>query len=396
MWWPCRIATLNSRIINKAGIPCVVYIDDTVLLCRPDIAKEQERIVEKFYSLSGWKMSTSKKESHLTDKVVKVLGVNYVRSETSMEMEIPEKKIEETRDSLKEVIKHCKAGKGLKVKSLPKAHGRCIFATSLEPWRPNASAIRALGQFGSEAAMYKSFRDSGTSAILAAATKALEGLKNIKGIKIDKESAFIQIRKSLSDAATPETPMMGGILPHHIGERDPEGWSVNWKQLFPENVEFWKQPGTQAIDARNHIGIWELAAVWINLRMFKEEYRGKKVYVFCDNSGDVNILMNATSNCFVCQLIAEMIIQLLKDLDCCVYFLYINTERNPADFLTRDDKLYRLFEKYKIRIVDANNVAKEFLREFRDRAESSLRQHFSRRKRTRKRGGQEGNPKRRK
>ena len=130
--------------------------------------------------------------------------------------------------------------------------------------------------------------------------------------------------------------------------------------------------------------------------MFKEEYRGKKVYVFCDNSGDVNILMNAASNCFVCQLIAEMIIQLLKDLDCCVYFLYINTERNPADFLTRDDKLYRLFEKYKIRIVDANNVAKEFLREFRDRAESSLRQHFSRRKRTRKRGGQEGNPKRRK
>ena len=93
---------------------------------------------------------------------------------------------------------------------------------------------------------------------------------------------------------------------------------------------------------KNHIGIWELLAVLGSILTFREEIGGKKLYSFVDNLGDVYVLIRACSKCRVCHAIAKLILRVLNEIHAKAYFIYINTNRNPSDVLSRMDKLLKL------------------------------------------------------
>jgi hypothetical protein len=330
---------------------------------RPDIKELQSEVVKLFYKLSGWKMSHQKEESHDKEKVVKVLGVNYERvNEKETFLSIPEVKIADAISAMEEVVVGCGKRKGLNAKMLQRAHGRAIFATSLED-SPGTGAIRGLAQHSNDAGLFQSLNEFGPIEIKRCALRAIAELKLLKGFAMNEKSIFVKIGKSITDAATPETPQMGGVFPHRDNKGKAKAWSLDWVKSG-RKLCFW---ASRFPNVKSHIGIWEMMAVLINVKTFKESYRNRKIYFLIDNLGDARILRKGSANCPVTEIIAQLIIKILKSIDSSFYVIYINTTRNPADFLTRLEKLHLLEKKYgeKLVIVQPNGkgIERDFLEE---------------------------------
>ena len=67
-----------ARLINKIfGIPAIIYIDDTIIVCRPELQDIYEEIVTRFYTKLGFWVSLGKTETMSKELIVQVLGMNY-------------------------------------------------------------------------------------------------------------------------------------------------------------------------------------------------------------------------------------------------------------------------------------------------------------------------------
>ncbi len=348
IWFPVRVASVNEKIINALGIPCVVYIDDTILVCDEEIAKEQEELCDLFYELAGFKMSVEKDESMRTQDVVKVLGVEFQEGSTpfAMQMKIPEVKIREALECAAELKKALRK-RGANAKMFERLHGKAIFCSSLKPLI-GQGFIRQLAVWSCKAEFYTMLNKGAIKPLIECVSAVEKALSTVDRVELSPETLSREVIKMTSDAANPDKPMLGGMK-----SDGSLAWKLDWSSAF--EVKFWgKCRFAKRIES--HIGIWELMAVAINVRLAKEHLREKKLYSFVDNLGDVRILVKLTSKCPICQAIAAFIAADLESINCDPYFIYINTERNPSDFLTRPEKLFRLISLFpRISILNLKN-----------------------------------------
>lgn len=349
VWWPVRVGTLNMRILLKMGIIAIVYIDDTILLLNPAVAKEQMELVELFYDLAGFEMSKEKQESHFEEKVLKVLGVNFERipERGEMKVSIPEKKLNEARESLSYLEEELRK-RSAKPIMFEKAHGKAVFCTSLGAVS-NQGATRAVARWALKENFYSSLNKNGIWPCLFAVREARKALGTVQPLLISKNLLTRKVIRMITDAATPDNPAMGGMTAMGL-----KAWSWHWKG----QIRFWaKIPALKHV--KSHIGIWELMAVALNIVFFEADLRNCKGYFFVDNLGDVRILVKLTSNCEVCMAIARWISRKLFELKAVPYFIYIRTDRNPADFLTRLEKLEKIFVDFPEVSIEVNPFSEE-------------------------------------
>ena len=110
---------MNEKILNKCGIPSVVYIDDTIMILDKTLSSLQLKVAETYYELCGFKMSWHKRELSWELKSIRVLGVDFKISETdgSVEVRIPSLKIDEANSALDTLFEALK-GKRAKLKEI--------------------------------------------------------------------------------------------------------------------------------------------------------------------------------------------------------------------------------------------------------------------------------------
>ena len=336
VWFPVRVATINAKILNKMGIPCIVYIDDTVMILDGPLSRLQLAVAEKYYSLCGFKMSWDKRELQWLTPSLKVLGVEFERTDTEMRIQIPALKLDEANSQL-DLLFEALGRRSAKLKEIEVAAGKVIFALSLSD-DPDRGEARALSCWANEKAFKRELSIRGPGEMMRCIREIKLILARIRPVVLSSELIDIPVVRMTSDAASPDEPGIGGWIECGRGIV----WSQFWKA---SRVHFWK--GTRASATKSHIGIWELMAVLGNVLKFRKEIEGKKVYFYVDNLGDVFILVRACSRCRVCQAIAKLILKILRFLSTKAYFVYISTDRNASDSLTRLEKLKKLSRERK-------------------------------------------------
>ena len=186
-------------------------------------------------------------------------------------------------------------------------------------------------------------------------TELKQLLLAVEPIVLNRDFLSQPIIRMATDAASPERPGLGGWLE--------QGKGVVWSLFWPiPKIKFWKR--TKAKATKNHIGIWELMAVLGSILVFQDELAEKKLYAYVDNLGDVFALIKATCNCRVSRAIVRLILECLREIKCTVYFVYLNTNRNPSDALTRIDKLKKLNSKLEWRQAPDWNLTVEVINSY--------------------------------
>lgn len=328
IWWPVRVAQLNARVINAMGITAVVYIDDTILILDTELAEEQLSLIEYYYELCGFEMSTGKRESGMEMETVKALGYEHTRIPgVGYKVSVPERKKEEFLELAGETLEAIRKKKA-SPKMFERLAGKGGFIASLEA-TPRVWAVRALSHWATKANFYTTLNKKGAAAMRKAVEEAMEAVAGVRPVRIEEGTLAVGVAKLVTDAAAPDDPSMGGFVVGAGKER--RAWTLDWRKAG-KDVAFWGD----LVKKETHIGIWELLAVLINLERSRRLVRGRKIYYFVDNSGDVRILAKGTANCLVSQAIVSAIMDIMEEEGVASHYaIYVNTKVNPADLLTR-------------------------------------------------------------
>ena len=228
----------------------------------------------------------------MEETMIKALGFEYRRleKERTFEVEVPERKKEEFAE-LVEKIKADMSRSKVDLKDMERVAGKATFITSLGVL-PRQWAIRALSHWAVQANFYWAVNAGRQATIRLALDQASEVIKRLEPVRMSTSNLTVKVVKSVTDAACPEDPSLGGFTIGSTGKG--KAWTIDWKKEVGE-VNFWEP----LVHRKSHIGIWELFSVLINLILNSEEIVNSKLYLFIDNSGDVRIVQKGTSNCIV-------------------------------------------------------------------------------------------------
>jgi len=349
-----RLAEINRAFM----IPTIIYIDDTILVAPQEIMEEVEATVDLYYELCGFTMSAKKNERLEEGESMKVLGVEFMCDGEGILAKIPDKKRRELRDLFGELESEVKGeakgyrrreeetaaktggsfGEYVSQNLVERIHGKGIFCCSLEQ-SVGAPYFRALAQ----AAADETLRKRSDKKSMARLVRLIEGARKteagLKPIPIKRGLFLGETVKFVSDATG--DGFLGGLTETEDGKA--LGWKMRWgKGVGGSDWKFWKKGGRK----EDHVGIYEALAVLVNLVRFKKEARGKKIYFFVDNLGVVYNMCKLSSKCPICQSIAILTVEFCRLIEARPYFIYISTEVNPADGLTREEKLYLTFNDF--------------------------------------------------
>ena len=342
MYGCCR---LSEAIMSVAArlllLTLIIYIDDSILLEAWNCLPSSEALLDLLFDLLRVRMSTAKTESHVSQRVMTVLGINYDRANLSMTITVP---VDKLAKALK-WIEEAQTGiddSNLQMVTLEKIRGIIQHFACIKEYKSEMGVVRALDEWTSATKFRKLImqrparRKLMTTLLMLKEIIANWGPLVITPAKLDKQMAHVY-----SDAANPHKPSMGGML---VNE---EGKSIAWMLHLPDpsSVPNWAQQFL-------HIGVWELIAIHVSQRRFREETKDKWGVFHVDNLGDCYCLSAGSSKCVLSQAIIWMITDEVKHSGDPAYYAYIRTSRNLGDPLTRLEKLPALLKEYPAEVAN--------------------------------------------
>jgi hypothetical protein len=367
------MAVLNEIL----GIPCTIYIDDTIAF---GLGRKNGELVKEllsFFGMVGLKMSTQKEETILQegDSMV-ALGMIYKKSkEGEWTFFPPEKKLEKI-DKLAETITETKwtnynqarEGEQKKmIKLLQQFTGNITFSLYVQYRGVYRNRLKHIYNWTEpEKMQWLSQCPTRTKALIttvqASAKQARAAPPLLLGREFNREKMLMA-----SDAALPlegdETtnPAMGGSV---VRTGSTEGDNVTLEyttyKLPVKNV---RGPATV------HIGVCELWAILIAIHAHSERMKDKIVFFQVDNVGAAISLTGGFSHCPMQMALVSLILELIESLDLCVIWVFVPSARNDADWVTRPALLKRFRSVFSGRAVEisSDNLVNRTLFDFRRR-----------------------------
>ena len=330
----CRFSLLLENIIRKLlKIVASIYIDDSIIMERMELLDLVQEIVEELYEKIGWKMSTGKTESHTLEEMIRILGLEYLRSDTEMTIFPPEQKVQDAHVELLKLADEVQAGIP-NFEQLEKLTGKLIFLLQAKFMRTTGCEMRTLGAWKPIEQYKEKFDKSMERAIL------VEALRKLAHEVIEAEPAVISLKNMneekihiYTDAATGADiggdSYIGGVI--RTNSKD-----IVFSYLIPDwmKKKICSKSGVKSLS----IGVYEALAVWAALILFEDTLKDKWIICHVDNSGDVFALTSGGSKCPATQGIVNAVSSLQKTLGRRFYFTYVRSAKNVADATTRSER----------------------------------------------------------
>jgi len=336
----CRFSLLLEEIIRKfLEIIASIYIDDSIVMERFELLKLAQEIVEELYEKIGWKMSTGKLETQVTDAAIRILGIVYERFSWGFKFYPPEIKVQETVAKMDRYMEEIKHGTNT-FEELEKLTGSLIFLLQVKFIRISGCEMKTLGAWKPEENFVRK------SLIPAEVVILLEAFKKLRKDLLEGEPAEISIVNMnterihlYTDAATGENGLdnsfIGGILRGEYCDH-----------AFSYHVPLWLCNILKKKSAMSslNIGVLEALAVWAALLVFDDLIGDKWVVLHVDNTGVIYSFTSGGAMCSATQGIVNAVSMIQCNKKRRAYFCYIRSAKNIADATTRKEKVSILEE----------------------------------------------------
>ena len=387
VYWPLRISELLSRICWKAKIPLVLYIDDSIAVCPQPIAARLGEILDRIFEMCGLRMSGEKEESHRVAELVAALGLGYrcvanprkaapaaesagsslpEEVEELLQVEVLEEKVDRIQRQVGRMLQRLDQRKFPTIKELQRLYGRLQSVVLFRRVSTSAVYIEAIGSWTRPDVYFPRKKTNG-AALVVALQKVSDFVGAVKPMLLGV-AAREQEHLSVTDAALEQgLPTIGGIFKEDgKALHEAFAWGLEvplasrcfWAAYFPR--------------VRSHIGIWEILAVLVNLVMHSSTVNKSFLWIWIDNLGDVYALARGASKCPVIGAIAAAILELIEQSDADFFARWVTSERNPADAVTRLEKVESLVASTGISVSLDSSELDPFLRAALERVEKHL------------------------
>ena len=366
IFYACRVSELLSRIATVLlCVVTVIYIDDSIILAKDDVA-EETALLGLLFCVLGFDPSSNKEECMVTFKggqktiheQLTVLGLAYKRLD-DLDFRIgPDlEKILKAQRLCNICLKALKDG-DLVPKMLEKLLGLMIFMVYFSGSRQLLGRILRLAKITAPGPFRKAVGTAKRRACLQCEIEDIRsGVSEIRDLELTPRRLDAPLKKVFTDASLEKgISGVGGLATNAKGQiRDARSFSIFLKQ---EDWNLGSKPAS--------IQTFEALAVLIALRMWKEDLKKNRVILHIDNIAVLFVIAKGSHKDPVIACIAEMILTEISDLPV-IYSLYVKSKASPSDALTREDLLKEFLEAYDGEIEDAEEVTNKIRAELVER-----------------------------
>ena len=326
------------------GLPTTVYIDDITQYERALTAPSAQSLTELFLALANWTISPHKTESHIIGSVqscVVALGISYTRT-TEISLKVPDDKVQKCVAEIESAIEKLASG-SITLKDLERLTGRYRFTTQFT--RCIAAYVQLLDGWTEkswDSRLSNSRHRAELKAVLRFLLEAVKSENFSRTVKWipqghfygdaalerhqDLSKLLAQTREKSTDISEFKVIVAGVYISH-------DGKMASFSKQI-RSIPAWAEDFT--------IQTAEAVAIDIGSRVFQQQFSKHLTIVHCDNMSDVFCLLkgsskNVSTNAFIAAIHARI-------REWSVYWAWISTNRNIADYPTRPEK-FELLEK---------------------------------------------------
>ena len=335
----CRCSELLASYLNNSlGIPCVIYIDDTIIVAPRKWVNVYKLLALEAFHAFGFAVSEKKVEvsTECEDNIITVLGMNYKMMKGKVDYFPPAEKVEKTE----KLAEECKAAidrRKLTLKQLQKLIGNLTWVTSHQRYKTHRSTFRALYFWASERNFTKHIcSESSRVQLKHQISTCIRVAKELKPLTMSFATLTKKARHFYSDAALePEGAIIGGFI------RDDEGH----ERCFSAKVDL-EDFDFGVPNFKPHIGHYEMLAATVSVHAFADVIQNGRAIHHVDNVGDVYQLVDGFSRDVIVQVFLDAYWAACEEFDISPYLAFTSTKLNVADYLTREDLTKRFHKAF--------------------------------------------------
>ena len=320
----CRIAEFTMHMMETLLVTvCLTYIDDSTLLTVEGDVDEAAQAFDELSEALGL-VRSPKEESNMkstTHSEMKILGLIFKRTGRMIEISVPKEKVERILKKAEEVVEAVLA-KDLKYTDLAKVIGDVTYVTCAKTDRAGMQLLRPVYPLLCKDMFENMIKKKKMRMGIISTMRKVQLLARMdRPIEMTIENADQEWVWIYTDAST-----------HGSASNGPRIGAV----ILLEDGTILRTESDKA-PAGERIDFYEAAAVLLALRTFKNEISGKRAIIMVDNVVDCYAFVKAShKDKKTATVITQIILDMRKD-GIAPYFDYILTEKNIADWTTRDE-----------------------------------------------------------
>ena len=318
----CRIAEAAEWFSRKlGGLVQFIYIDDsTTLAVNDEVLLVQMDFLDNLNAHLGLEISdkAEARQDSINDECMTVLGLEYRFKPEQTSITVPDKKKAKIIDLSKKLINDLGYGKAVH-HDFQVLIGNLVYALYSSGEKSGHAVLQGVYPWFDENYFNKWVRNRDRRRALVRSLHFIITItREMKPVILNKENAVRPVVHLFTDASTDGGPNGGGGLGAVLLSED-GSWRTTTLEVPTERID-----------------ILELKAVLLGLETF--ELKGKEIICHVDNAGDIYALIRGVHKTQRGSAIIHQVYRNLFHNNSSVFWDYIKSEANIADFFTRIEK----------------------------------------------------------
>ncbi len=337
-----------------------------MIFCHADKAEEIMKVVQELLDILGWTISPAKnqipgKENGYT---IKVLGMNYTFEENAVEVEAPQERKERTLKKEEEILEKLDKQEKMAPKDIQIILGAAIWTFLFR--HMVLIMLRPLYLWTLDKYFYANIKKRSMREQLKTLLRSLVASgEKIKPLRI---TGLGVIQQAWTDASREGSEAKAGGL-WTTAEKEIKGFKTkNVKNAFAELAKRHDVPKA----VFDNIYVYELLAIAIAVKLMPKKEEKRVFHV--DNTAAIFAAVSGMSKHPLGAAIVATILKDLEKKEMWHYFVYIPSEDNPSDPLSREcgEKEKEEFPILRQVILEDEEEIDKILEEIKDDAEKAL------------------------
>ena len=298
IFWAVRFSLALMYFINEIlGIPCIIYIDDTIYFVTSELFEEARELIILFYEACGIIMSSEKDENFLnTDgQEVKVLGLMYKVSVDAIVVFPPPGKVERTILKTKHLMDECVDGV-LAPAVFEELTGSAVFLLYNQKTRNAFQTLRGIYKWAVPKFFYANIKRKKSKAhLLLLLQDLVVELSKETRLTFSENIVSAEPKLFYGDAALCEKgPYIGGFL----ATIDKNELQTPYEAFSTPLVKKWATKITKGarVDKVETIALYELLTILVGCFVFSAQIPEQRWLILCDNVIACYALVKGSSN----------------------------------------------------------------------------------------------------
>lgn len=323
-------ALIEIIVVRFFGMPIYVYFDDHIIIHLSESIDLCTRVVEEFLLILGFRVAPKKTMSSVISKSLEILGIVYAIELSHISLSLSDRRKQCIMQMSTIILKDLNSRGFVSMKMIQKFVGSLVSFLTIPQAHTGMSISRAISLWSYEDSFNTLKHSSVAKAVLSENINQVFKLLQSPFLCIYMHNAAFRKVTLFTDAALEGTKVGLGAIVFLGDSTVAYSWIGDISDILPPS---------QPLKSLN-IFVLELLAYFIAVSLLVPSE--VKLLSYVDNQSAIRALLKGCSKNLIGCRIVNKTMNIKYEKSICSVIKYVESGKNPADFLTRIDLIKKI------------------------------------------------------